>query len=172
MITQYGVIAYDIPEGGSHRILLITSRETRRWVVPRGNPIPGLSRWHSAAQEAFEEAGVTGPVATGESGSYRYKKRRRGGDFASCTVALFPLLVESEHADWPERRERTRRWCTPAEAAELVEEPGLAQLILDFDPSRLGTNRETVAIDLQGSSGRFTMRRLFRRIMTALSPRR
>jgi 8-oxo-dGTP pyrophosphatase MutT (NUDIX family) len=172
VIAQYGVIAYDMAEDGSPRILLITSRETRRWVVPRGNPIAGLSRWHSAAQEAFEEAGVTGPVGTREIGSYRYEKRRRNGALESSTVALFPLLVAQEHGDWPERRERTRRWCTPAEAAQLVEEPALARLISGFDPAALDVSRETVAIDVDRASGRLSLLRLFRKVMRRLSPRR
>ena len=72
MIRQYGVIPFRKGSDGIE-ILLITSRETRRWVVPRGNPIDGLSAPESAAQEAFEEAGILGEVEALPIGSYGYE---------------------------------------------------------------------------------------------------
>ena len=92
-------------------ILLITSKERRRWVIPKGNPIPFFLNYESAAREAFEEAGVEGRIATVPVGSLPL--RRNGGARAArraAIVTVYPLLVTREAADWPERGERERRW--------------------------------------------------------------
>ena len=133
MITQFGALAYRVTEERELLILLVTSRETRRWVIPRGNPVLGLSAGASAAQEAHEEAGVEGEI-TGEAlGAYRYDKRRRDGS-VPAEVRVFPLRVGRELDDWPEQHERERRWFTRAAAAAAVDEPDLAALISSFDP--------------------------------------
>jgi 8-oxo-dGTP pyrophosphatase MutT (NUDIX family) len=134
LIAQYGVIPWRRGPRGGAEILLITSRETRRWVVPRGNAIAGLRDHESAAQEAFEEAGIRGGVEESALGSYRYEKRRRDGSLAPAEVRLFRMLVTEEAGDWPEREERERRWFAPAEAAAAVAESDLAQLILRTPP--------------------------------------
>lgn len=132
MLTQYGVLPYRVDGEGALEILLITSKERRRWVIPKGNPIPFFLNYESAAREAFEEAGVEGKVATVPAGTYRYAKRRRAGAAAAAIVTVYPLLVTREAADWPERRERERRWFACAEAADAVEEPELQALIRGF----------------------------------------
>ena len=132
MLTQYGTIAWRDTEEEGLRILLITSRDTRRWVVPRGNAIRKLGAAGSAAQEAFEEAGVRGAVSDEPVGRYRYEKRRRKRAAVQAEVLLFSLKVADELADWPERRQRERRWFAPAEAAEAVDEPELKALLRDF----------------------------------------
>jgi 8-oxo-dGTP pyrophosphatase MutT (NUDIX family) len=136
MITQYGVLAYRMSEGGEPMILLVTSRETRRWVIPRGNPVVGLPPPLSAAEEAWEEAGVKGETSFQEIGSYRYRKRRRFGS-VPAEVFVYPFRVTEELDEWPEQSERERRWFRRAEAAEAVEEADLADLISAFNP-RLG----------------------------------
>jgi len=133
LITQYGVLPYRVDAEGKLEILLITSRERGRWVVPKGNPIPFLLNYESAAREAFEEAGVEGRIATMPIGSYRYEKRRQGGGGAApAIVNLYPLLVTRQADAWPERGQRSLRWFSPAEAAEAVEEPELSVIILSF----------------------------------------
>lgn len=132
MIRQYGTIAWKEGEDGRPLVLLITSRDTGRWVVPRGNPIPGLPPHLAAAQEAFEEAGVRGPVTSEQVGQYGYRKTRRSGRGVRARVTLFPLRVEEELADWPEAHQRTRRWFSPAEAADAVIEPELKALLVSF----------------------------------------
>src|SRR3546814_5671813 len=91
MIEKYGVLAYDIAADGDPRFLLITSRETKRWVIPRGNAVPGLPPAQSAAQEAFEEAGLTGMVGPEEIGAYRFDKRGKNGSIEEDNVHVFPL---------------------------------------------------------------------------------
>jgi 8-oxo-dGTP pyrophosphatase MutT (NUDIX family) len=128
LLVQYGVIPWRRGQDGATEILLITSRESRRWVVPRGNPIAGLRSYESAAQEAFEEAGIRGPVEAEAVGTYRYDKRR-GATMVPAEVELFRMVVAEEAADWPERHQRERRWFPVEAAAAAVDEADLAALI-------------------------------------------
>lgn len=134
MLTQYGVLAYAQDAAGEPRFLLITSRETRRWIIPRGNVIPGLSPHQIAAQEAYEEAGVVGAVSGDEIGTFRYSKKRRDGSSVPAEVHVFALSALRLEPRWPEAHERQRRWFAPDEAAEAVEEPELKELIRGFSP--------------------------------------
>jgi 8-oxo-dGTP pyrophosphatase MutT (NUDIX family) len=129
VLTQYGVLPLRRAADGGFEVLLITSRDTGRWVVPRGNPISGKSPAESAAQEAFEEAGIVGPVDPEAIGQYSYEKRRRLGLSVPAIVLLFRMEVAEEHDEWPEKRQRERRWFPADEAAAAVHEADLARLI-------------------------------------------
>ena len=129
MLTQYGVIPVRRTAQGRLEVLLITSRDTRRWVVPRGNPIAGKTPAESAAQEAFEEAGVLGRTDAEPLGRYRYEKRRRNGSAVPAEVDLFRMEIETVADRWPEMTERDRRWFGLEEAAANVAEAELAALI-------------------------------------------
>ncbi len=113
-------------------ILLVTSRETRRWVTPKGWPMACRPDHAAAAVEAFEEAGVDGVVSQRALGTFDYDKILKSTEILAVTAALYPLEVVILREDWPEKGQRDRRWFTPDEAAGLVQEAGLAQLILDF----------------------------------------
>lgn len=117
---------------GSLRVLLVTSRETRRWVLPKGWPMRGRKPHQAAAREAWEEAGAVGQADKRPLGAYVYQKRLPGGACIPCAVTVFPLAVKRLAGRWPERDERERRWALPEEAAELVEEPDLAALLRAF----------------------------------------
>ncbi|MXP65117.1 NUDIX hydrolase [Roseomonas sp. M0104] len=114
---------------GEVRVLLVTSRETRRWVLPKGWAEEGLAPAELAAKEAFEEAGVLGRAAPRSIGSYRYRKRLKTGQELSCEVGVYPLQVEQLLGDWPEAHQRERRWFSPAQAAAQVQEDDLAALL-------------------------------------------
>lgn len=129
---QVGAIAYRESDMDGVRILLVTSRETGRWVVPKGWPMKSKRPHKAAAQEAYEEAGVQGRVRKKASGSYRYPKLLGNGDIVPCRVRLFALRVKEEMASWPEAAERRRCWFSPEEAASAVNEPDLAQALRDF----------------------------------------
>jgi 8-oxo-dGTP pyrophosphatase MutT (NUDIX family) len=129
---QYAALPWR--RAGSLEILLVSSRETKRWVIPKGWPIPGLSPHDAAAREAFEEAGVKGRTEAIALGHYHYVKRRRRGTDQLCRVEVFALNVESQAADWPEKDERTRRWFLATAAADAVEEIELKALIRGFMP--------------------------------------
>lgn len=113
-------------------VLLVTSRESKRWVIPKGNLGAGVDLHVGAAREAFEEAGVTGSVCPVKLGSFRYRKRKGSGASLMADVDVFPLSVTKELSEWPEQHERERRWFSLAEAAAVVEEPDLADLIRSF----------------------------------------
>jgi 8-oxo-dGTP pyrophosphatase MutT (NUDIX family) len=129
MLTQYGVLPVRRSPDGGVEVLLITSRDTRRWVVPRGNPISGKGPAESAAQEAYEEAGIIGPVEPAAIGRYSYEKRRRLGMTVPAVVHLYRMDVAEEQDDWPEKGQRERRWFPAEEAAAAVHEAELASII-------------------------------------------
>lgn len=112
--------------------MLITSRETKRWVLPKGNPIDGLAPHQAAAHEAFEEAGLHGIPCPTALGSYQYRKRRKNGASLLFSVAVFPFAFTSQADVWPECEERDTRWFTISDAADAVDEPDLKTLILSF----------------------------------------
>ncbi len=109
-------------------ILLITSRQTRRWVIPKGWPMPPLKDYNAARREAFEEAGVEGHLQRKKFGSFSYAKLRLK-DSLAIRVDVYLFEVELEKKTWPEMRERERRWFGVDEAAHRVQEPQLRKLI-------------------------------------------
>lgn len=113
---------------GQVEVLLVTSRETKRWLIPKGWPIKGKKAHKAAAQEAMEEAGVKGTVAQNAIGHYDYWKRR-AEHFDLCRVQVYPLQVSKQLKKWPEKGERDSRWFGVEEAAQQVLEPALAALI-------------------------------------------
>jgi uncharacterized protein Yka (UPF0111/DUF47 family)/ADP-ribose pyrophosphatase YjhB (NUDIX family) len=115
--------------------LLVTSRGTGRWVIPKGNQSTGITAHGSAALEAEEEAGVRGLACPIPIGSYRYRKRRSNGASLMVDVDVFPLAVTRELPAWKEQAERERKWFSLAEAADMVDEDDLRDLIRSFGPS-------------------------------------
>jgi len=113
-------------------VLLVSSRETRRWVIPKGWQMKGKADPAAAAQEAYEEAGLDGRVAAKPFGDYPYLKRLKSGAARAVTVDVYPLEVTGEHATWPEKGQRTLKWMPPIEAAMAVQEPQLRDLIVRF----------------------------------------
>ena len=124
---QFAALPYRT--AGELKVLLITSRETRRWVIPKGWPMKGKSPQATAAREAMEEAGVVGQIAKKALGAYAYDKRLKTGQSVPCLVEVYPLKVSAQKSRWPEKKERTSQWFDWEEAAQAVEEPGLAELI-------------------------------------------
>lgn len=129
--AQYAAIPWRRGEHGVE-VLLLTSRETRRWVLPKGWPIKGLKPGASAAREAFEEAGVSGQVTKKALGVYHYDKRLRSGRLQHVRVQVFALAVDTEREDFPETGQRELAWLQPAEAALRVDEPELKTLLAGF----------------------------------------
>jgi 8-oxo-dGTP pyrophosphatase MutT (NUDIX family) len=128
--VQYGALPYRLSARSRPQFMLITSRETRRWVIPKGWPKKGRSPRHSAAREAFEEAGVVGAVAKRAAGSFSYEKRMENGGVVVCEVRVFPLQVRRQNKQWPEKHQRVVKWLSASQAAEKVKEPMLGEIIL------------------------------------------
>lgn len=132
-VGQFAALCWQ-PRKDGHRVLLITSRDTGRWVVPKGWPIPGLSPAASAMQEAGEEAGVEGKSGADCIGHYTYYKLN-GTRARFCAVAVFPVKVKRLAKDFPEKGQRRLKWFRPAKAAEQVAEPDLAALLAAWQPA-------------------------------------
>lgn len=129
--VQHAALPYRRTSAGT-QVLLVTSRETRRWIIPKGWAKKALDPQDMAALEAFEEAGVRGKVKKKPLGDYRYDKRMDDGSLVTCDVTVFALEVAEELQDWPEKAQRERRWLTPAEAMDIVSEPGLIPILQRF----------------------------------------
>jgi len=128
---QYGALPYRRRAGGGIEVLLITSRETRRWIIPKGWPAQGLTPHDSAKNEAMEESGAVGRIGERSIGSYHYTKLVAGGA-VRCKVEVFALEVEEQLSSWPEEGQRDIRWFEPQEAGEAVQEPELSAIIRNF----------------------------------------
>lgn len=115
---------------GEILVMLVTSRDTGRWVLPKGWAEKGLSGAQLATKEAYEEAGVLGQPSRTSIGAYRYIKRMPKGRVVECVVKVFPLRVTAVMTAWPEADQRRRDWFTPSQAALLVNESELAALLV------------------------------------------
>jgi 8-oxo-dGTP pyrophosphatase MutT (NUDIX family) len=125
---QVGTIPVRRTSDGSLEILLVTSRRTGRWIIPKGWPSKRLEDPDAAAREAVEEAGVIGRISKQPIGSFEYSKSASQGS-RRLSVDVYLLYVETVLQLWPEQRERSRSWFRPDLAATKVHEPELANLI-------------------------------------------
>ena len=130
---QVAALPYRRRSDGSCEILLVTTRGTGRWMVPKGWPMRGKSYAEAAAQEAYEEAGVRGSANPVELGRFDHEKSRFPLTPIQCTVAVFPMSVEKELERWPESAERSRRWFSIKDAAKAVQSPNLARIIASVE---------------------------------------
>jgi 8-oxo-dGTP pyrophosphatase MutT (NUDIX family) len=131
-LTQHGALPYRRTPEGELEVLLVTSRETRRWVIPKGWPMKKLKPFATAAREAYEEAGLGGAISRESLGSFTYQKRLKSRNYVDCKVDVYAMEVSKEAKRWPERDERERRWFEPEVAARYVKEPELADIILQL----------------------------------------
>lgn len=129
---QVAALPWRVNKKDAIEILMVTSRESRRWVLPKGWPEGEESLSAAAAREAREEAGVSGLISTTELGCFYYGKRLVSGLERRCQVLIFPLEVKKLADKWPEKKHRTRQWFAPGDAAQSVDEPDLGELIIRF----------------------------------------
>lgn len=130
--TQFAALCYKRPTKDELQILLLTSRDTGRWVIPKGWPM-GAKPGHVVAEtEAKEEAGVKGIVEHEPLGCFGYGKTMKEGLVLPCEVQVHALEVTGSIKDYKEKGERRLEWVSPEEAAERVAEPGLKKLIRAF----------------------------------------
>ena len=141
-MQQIAALPY-ISVGGQAQVLLITSRERGRWILPKGWPVKGLSYAEAAAREAEEEAGVIGSISAEPFGHFDYQKRMSKGYEVRCSVLVYPLQVVEHRLDWKERGDRQMRWCTLLEAAGQVDDAGC---------NNSGLCRSTAQMTHQGES--------------------
>lgn len=135
--TQFGALCYRVQKSET-QILLVTSRQSRRWIIPKGWPQPGQTPAQSAATEAMEEGGVQGKVYNVCLGLYTYTKLMDGkGDDLPCAVSVYPIRVKDLQRRYPEAKQRDRRWFPLRKAVGCVREPELKKILKHFDPSLL-----------------------------------
>lgn len=130
---QYAALCYRVKKkSGELEVMLMTSRDTGRWVIPKGWPMTRKCAYEVAAQEAFEEAGVRGTVETETLGHYTYPKVLRDGLKVTCKVQVFALEVTGTAKNFKEKGERTIEWVSCDEAVKRVNEADLRNLFLAF----------------------------------------
>ena len=137
MYLQTAALPLRRDDKGRLRVLMVSSRDTGRWVMPKGWLMNNRKPWDSAAIEALEEAGALGEIASEPIGEYRYFKRIGKKNGVDCLVTVYPMIVAKLKRNWKERHERKRRWFSLRKAAKLVDERDLAQLLLGLadDPA-------------------------------------
>lgn len=133
ILPQAAALCYRLSQGRPE-VLLITSRKAQRWIIPKGWLIDGLSASETAAQEAWEEAGVIGTCAPVRLGQFSMVKTCAKRGPVLCAVDVFPLYVDEVKNQFPETGQRKRKWCALEKAASKVSSPGLAALLYKFAP--------------------------------------
>lgn len=130
--VQVAALCYRSAQAG-REVLLVTSRDTGRWILPKGWPINGKDGPQSALQEAWEEAGVAkAKIAPEPVGSYEYVKRLDSGGTVPVETEVYLTEVEELALDYPECAERTRTWVSASQAAGMVQETGLQDILRKF----------------------------------------
>jgi 8-oxo-dGTP pyrophosphatase MutT (NUDIX family) len=134
--TQYAALCYRIRKD-KPQFLLVTSRGTGRWILPKGWPMKGKTPSKTALREAWEEAGVRGRVGKDAIGMFFYRKLVGRKRMTPCAALVYPVEVKSLDGNFPEAKQRRRKWFGRKKAAARVTEPELAELIREFDPRKL-----------------------------------
>ncbi len=141
MKTQYAALPYRFGASGKLEIMVMTSRRSHRWIIPKGWPVKGLSPERTAEREAFEEAGIIGKVDSNPIGRFYYRKLVEKADrVIDCEVTVFPMRVSDQLSTWPEAGQREVQWLPANAAAALVDDVGLGEII-DHAPGRLCNGR-------------------------------
>jgi len=130
--VQTAALPWRSTESGAPEILLITSRDSGRWMLPKGQPMRGKTLAQAAAIEAMEEAGVEGRVKERPIGSFEHLKTHWLFGATRYRVLVHELEVERILETWPEQNERKRQWVPAAEAANLVQSKQLAKVLRAF----------------------------------------
>lgn len=136
--TQFAALPFRIGKKGQVEVMLISSLDTGRWIIPKGWPMDGLRPAEAAAQEAWEEAGLRGRIFDDVLGLYSYSKFLDEDLSIPCIVVVFALEVSHADEAFPEAGKRKTKWMSRKKAAMRVDEPELKQIIADFAPERLG----------------------------------
>ncbi len=134
--TQFAALCYRVHKD-EVQILLVTSRSSKRWILPKGWPMVGETPAQAATTEAYEEAGVQGKASNICVGLYSYTKYISKEENLPCAVSVFPVHVKKLLSDFPEAKERKRKWFSLKKASKLVREPELRKILAHFDPALL-----------------------------------
>ncbi len=136
MRSQIAALVYRV-KNGKLQVLLITSRNSGRWIIPKGWPMEGETPANAAATEAWEEAGVKGKTYDRCLGVYSYFKVREKSRDLPCLVLVYPIKAKKLATEFPEYKQRRRKWFSAKKAAKLVREKELAHMLASFDPRQV-----------------------------------
>lgn len=139
-VQQYAALCHRRREDGHVEVLLLTTRETRRWSIPKGWTIKGLKPHQVAAREAWEEAGVVGKAKKKPFGTFTNVKTLKSGKKVAAFIDVHAVAFERGDPDFPEAGQREVVWVTPFEAANMVLEPGLKSILNNFGIAVRATN--------------------------------
>ncbi len=126
MVAQAAAICLRDGAGGGAEVLLIASRGTGEWWLPKGHIESGETSRDTARREAFEEAGVLGEAEQEVIGSFRYRKPLI--DAVYC-VEVHLLRVQGQAEVVAAGETRRMRWVPLALAARVVGNRELAGLL-------------------------------------------
>jgi len=132
--TQFGALCWR-RQNDAVQVLLVTSRRSKRWIIPKGWPVDHATPGATAETEAWEEAGVEGRASSNCLGIYSYNKELELGEQLPCVVAVFPVRVKKLRRTYPEAEQRRRKWFSLKKASRLVDEPELSAILTRFDPA-------------------------------------
>jgi 8-oxo-dGTP pyrophosphatase MutT (NUDIX family) len=130
--VQTAALPWRCTKAGKFEFLLVTSRSSQRWIIPKGRPMVGKSLAEAATQEAYEEAGVRGKINEQSVGSFEHVKQSAVGGPVTVLVHVYPLAVNRELDTWPEKEQRSRRWFGQSEASKAIESEGLRSVVERF----------------------------------------
>lgn len=133
-VQQYAALCFRPVSGGGIEILVVTSRDSGRWIIPKGWPMKRRKPYEAAEIEALQEAGVRGKVRKKPIGRFTYLKLLDDGDVAPCVVDVFQIEVTDVAEKFKEKGERVIAWVSPDEAARRVREIELKSLLVEFVP--------------------------------------
>jgi phosphate:Na+ symporter len=134
--VQYAALPFRRRSNFGTEVMLVTSRGTRQWIIPKGWPMKGKAPYAAAAREALEEAGVAGRIGKEPIRSFSHRKFLKEGRVVVCEVQVFPLEVTRQRKIWPEKGKREVQWFSPADAARAVQEPVLGKIIRNLHKKR------------------------------------
>lgn len=134
---QVAALPWRMDASGSVQVLLITSRTNAKWMLPKGWPMADRDDSQAALQEAKEEAGIDGLVASAPIGSYHFIKVFDDGRTKPAQAVIYSLKVTEQRSKWNEKGQRKRRWFSPAKAAKAVTEPDLARFLHNLADGRI-----------------------------------
>jgi len=132
--TQFGALCFRTKDKKTE-VLIIRSRRSKRWIIPKGWPMKNETPARAAATEAYQEAGVKGTIYDQCLGGYSYTKVMDRGQNLPVMVMVYPIKVKRLLTEYPERIQRSRKWVSLKKAAEKLSDPELAALVARFNPS-------------------------------------
>lgn len=154
MRSQFAALVYRV-KSGEVQFLLITSRRSGRWIIPKGWPMLGMKPADAAAQEAWEEAGVIGTASDTCLGLYSYYKQRDNSKkdvTLPCLAMVYPVKALKLKTDYPEAGQRRRKWVSRKKATKMIQEPELIQIIKTFDPKSIRLQKKQDHVDTKTNS--------------------